>query len=215
MSATADIDKLQRAKTNLRSIFEIAARADRAAIVVARLGLTIVLLWIGGLKIMKYEAVSIVPLVANSPLMSFFYADPGHYKAHMNPEGALVPANVQWHEKNHTYTFAYGLGAVIVLLGLLLCLHPWLPQLAALGGFLVFLMSFVTLSFLITTPECWVPPLGDVNHGFPFLSGGRAASGEGFHHDGCCPGRDGRFGEGLFAKVWRVRMTAPNLKTGS
>ena len=21
------------------------------------------------------------------------------------------------------------------------------------------------------TPECWVPPLGDGNHGFPFLSG--------------------------------------------
>jgi uncharacterized membrane protein YkgB len=171
MSATADIDKVQTAKTGVRSIFEIAARADRAAVVVTRLGLIVVLLWIGGLKVFKYEAVSIVPLVANSPLMSFFYADPAHYQAHMNPEGALVPANVQWHEKNHTYTFAYGLGAVIVLFGLLLCLHPWLPQLAALGGFLVFLMSFVTLSFLITTPECWVPALGDVNHGFPFLSG--------------------------------------------
>jgi len=32
-------------------------------------------------------------------------------------------------------------------------------------------MSLVTLSFLVTTPVCWVPPLGDVNHGFPFLSG--------------------------------------------
>jgi uncharacterized membrane protein YkgB len=89
----------------------------------------------------------------------------------MNPEGALVPANVQWHEKNHTYTFAYGPGAVIVLFGLLLCFDPWLPQLAALGGFLLFLMLLVILSFLITTPECWVPALGDVNHGFPFLSG--------------------------------------------
>jgi reactive chlorine resistance protein C len=171
MSTTADINKFQTRKTRARSIFEIAARADRAAIVVTRLGLIVVLLWIGGLKAFKYEAVGIAPLVANSPLMSFFYADPAHYQAHMNPEGALVPANVQWHEKNHTYTFAYGLGAVIVLFGLLLCLHPWLPQLAALGGFLVFLMSFVTLSFLITTPECWVPALGDVNHGFPFLSG--------------------------------------------
>ena len=46
-----------------------------------------------------------------------------------------------------------------------------LPQVAALGSFLVLIMSVVTLSFLITTPECWVPPLGDVNHGFPFLSG--------------------------------------------
>lgn len=171
MSTTAEIGKVQTAKTWVRSIFEIAARADRVAIGLTRLGLIVVLLWIGGLKAFKYEAAGIVPLVANSPLMNFFYADPGHYKAHMNPEGALVPANVQWHKKNHTYTFAYGLGAVIVLLGVLLCLHPWLPQLAAVGGFLVFLMSFVTLSFLITTPECWVPALGDVNHSFPFLSG--------------------------------------------
>jgi uncharacterized membrane protein YkgB len=152
-------------------IFEIAARADRAGIVVARIGLIVVLLWIGGLKAFKYEAQGIMPFVANSPLMSFFYADPGHYKAHMNPEGTLVPANVEWNEKNHTYAFAYGLGAVIVLYALMLCLHPWLPQVAALGGFLVFVMSLVTLSFLVTTPACWVPPLGDVNHGFPFLSG--------------------------------------------
>jgi uncharacterized membrane protein YkgB len=53
----------------------------------------------------------------------------------------------------------------------LLCLHPWLPQAAAVGSFLVFVMSFVTLSFLVTTPECWVPPLGDAEHGFPYLSG--------------------------------------------
>jgi reactive chlorine resistance protein C len=171
MSTTSDIDKIDRAKTGISSIFEIAARADRGAVTVTRVGLIVVLLWIGGLKAFNYEAVGIVPLVANSPLMSFFYADPGQYKAHMNPEGALVPANIQWHQANHTYSFAYFLGTVIVLLAVLLCLHPWLPQLAAVGGFLVFLMSFVTLSFLITTPECWVPALGDVNHGFPFLSG--------------------------------------------
>src|SRR5438445_10601382 len=32
-------------------------------------------------------------------------------------------------------------------------------------------MSLVTLSFLITTPECWVPALGSSEHGFPLLSG--------------------------------------------
>jgi uncharacterized membrane protein YkgB len=130
-----------------------------------------VLLWIGGLKAFRYEADGIVPFVANSPTMSFFYADPGAYKAHKNPEGAPVPENRAWHEANHTYEFAWGLGAVIVLYGLLLCLHPWLPQAAAVGSFLVFVMSFVTLSFLVTTPECWVPPLGDAQHGFPYLSG--------------------------------------------
>jgi len=36
---------------------------------------------------------------------------------------------------------------------------------------LSFLTPFVTLSFLITTPEAWVPALGDAQHGFPYLSG--------------------------------------------
>ncbi len=53
----------------------------------------------------------------------------------------------------------------------MLCVNPWLPQVAAVGSLLVFQMSFVTLSFLITTPECWVPALGDAQHGFPDLSG--------------------------------------------
>ena len=152
-------------------LFQAAANADRLGITLTRIGLVVVLVWIGGLKVYQYEADGIVPFVANSPLMSFFYADADNYKAHMNPEGAVVPANRAWHEANRTYEFAYGLGAVIVLYGLLLCLHPWLPQAAAVGSFLVFVMSFVTLSFLVTTPECWVPALGDAQHGFPYLSG--------------------------------------------
>lgn len=156
---------------NVTKLFELASRMDKVGVTVTRVGLIVVLLWIGGLKAFRYEADGIVPFVANSPFMSFFYSDPGNYKAHKNPEGALVPENRSWHEANHTYLFAYGLGAVIVLYGLLLCLHPWLPQVAAVGSFLVFVMSFVTLSFLITTPECWVPALGDSQHGFPYLSG--------------------------------------------
>jgi uncharacterized membrane protein YkgB len=156
---------------SFRDIFEYAARMDRLGIAVTRLGLIVVLVWIGGLKVARYEADGIVPFVANSPLMSFFYTDPAGYKEHKNPEGKLVPENRAWHEANGTYPFALGLGAVIVLYGLMLCLHPWLPQVAVLGSFLVFIMSFVTLSFLITTPECWVPNLGDTTHGFPYLSG--------------------------------------------
>jgi uncharacterized membrane protein YkgB len=153
-------------------LFGLASRADRLGITVTRIGLIVVLVWIGSLKAARYEADGIVPFVANSPFMNFFYKYPApDYKAHKNPEGALVPANRAWHEENRTYPFAYGLGTVIVLYGVLLCFHPWLPQVAAVGSFLVVVMSFVTLSFLITTPECWVPPLGDVNHGFPFLSG--------------------------------------------
>ena len=152
-------------------LFETAARMERAGIAVTRIGLIVVLLWIGGLKVFKYEAEGIIPFVANSPFMSFFLADPENYQSHKNPEGALVPENRAWHEQNRTYLFAYGLGSVIVLYGLMLCMNPWLPQVAAVGSFLVFIMSIVTLSFLITTPECWVPPLGDTQHGFPYLSG--------------------------------------------
>lgn len=152
-------------------IFEFAARLDRLGLTVTRIGLIVVLLWIGGLKAFRYEADGIIPFVANSPFMSFLLKDPENYRTHKNPEGALVPANRAWHEQNGTYEFAYGLGAVIVLYGLLIALNPWLPQVAAVGSFLVFVMSLVTLSFLITTPECWVPALGDAQHGFPYLSG--------------------------------------------
>jgi uncharacterized membrane protein YkgB len=156
----------------ITKLFEMAARADRFGIAVTRIGLVVVLVWIGGLKIFRYEDEGIVPFVANSPFMSFFYHQPaGEYRQHMNREGELVPANREWHERNGTYLFAYGLGAVIVAYGVLIALHPLLPQVSVVGSFLVFVMSFVTLSFLVTTPECWVPALGSPEHGFPLLSG--------------------------------------------
>jgi uncharacterized membrane protein YkgB len=152
-------------------VFQVASKADRVGLTVTRLGLVIVLVWIGSLKIYHYEADGIVPFVANSPFMSFFYNDPGNYKQHMNPEGALVAENQAWHEMNWTYPFAIGLGMVIVGYGILISSNPWLPQVAAVGSFLVFIMSFVTLSFLVTTPEAWVPNRGGPEHGFPLLSG--------------------------------------------
>jgi uncharacterized membrane protein YkgB len=153
-------------------LFESAARLDRVGIAVTRVGLVVVLAWIGSLKVFHYEDEGIVPFVANSPLMNFVYRQPaGEYKQHMNREGTLVPFNREWHQRNGTYRFAYALGSVIVAYGLMIALHPWLPRVAAVGSFLVFAMSLVTLSFLITTPECWVPPLGSPEHGFPLLSG--------------------------------------------
>lgn len=156
----------------LTRFFALAAGSDRIGIALTRMGLIVVLLWIGGLKVFEYEADGIVPFVANSPTMSFFYKYPApEYKAHMNAEGQLVSANRAWHQENRTYAFSYGLGAVIVLYGLMLCAHRWRPEIAAVGSFLIIIMSVVTLSFLITTPESWVPALGDSEHGFPYLSG--------------------------------------------
>jgi uncharacterized membrane protein YkgB len=155
----------------LTNFFRLAASLQRFSIHVARLGLVIVLVWIGGLKVCRYEAAGIVPFVVNSPLMSFFYRYPApDYRQHLNKEGEYKPANVAWHEANHTYTFAYGLGTIIVLIGLLIAAYPVWPGGSAIGSLLCAVMALTTLSFLLTTPETWVPSLGDAEHGFPYLS---------------------------------------------
>ena len=92
---------------------------DRVGMGMLRLGLVVVLLWIGGLKFASYEADSIVPLVANSPVTSFLYHYPApEYRHYMNKEGDLKPANKQWHQTNGTYPVSYGLGIIIVSLGI-------------------------------------------------------------------------------------------------
>ena len=68
-----------------------------------RVAILVVFVWIGGLKYFHYEADGIVPFVANSPFMSFFYAKGApEYKEHKNAEGAFVPENRAWHEANRT-----------------------------------------------------------------------------------------------------------------
>jgi len=57
------------------------------------------------------------------------------------------------------------------MIGLLIASYPILPQVSAVGSLLLILMSLTTLSFLVSTPEAWVPALGASTHGFPYLSG--------------------------------------------
>jgi uncharacterized membrane protein YkgB len=159
--------------SGIRRLYIKAAGLDRFGMAMLRLGLFIVLVWIGGLKFASYEAEGIVPLVANSPFLSFLYHDPAsEYRRHINKEGELVPENQQWNKSNRTYPVSYGLGVIIVSLGIMIALYPIWPQVSALGSFLLIIMSLITLSFLVTTPEAWVPALGDPHHGFPYLSGG-------------------------------------------
>jgi uncharacterized membrane protein YkgB len=148
----------------------VASRLDGVGMVLLRAALVLVLVWIGGLKFAGYEADGIVPLVANSPLMSFFYRHPAEYRAHKNKEGELKPENREWNKENGTYGFSHGLGVVIIAIGVLIALYPVSPGVSAVGSLLVIFMSFTTLSFLVTTPEAWVPALGDAEHGFPWLS---------------------------------------------
>ena len=147
-----------------------ASKLDGFGMALLRVALVVVLIWIGGLKFAGYEADGIVPLVANSPLMRFFYRHPTEYRIHMNREGELKPLNHEWHVENGTYRFSRGLGTAIIAIGLLIAAYPISPGISAIGSCLLILMSFTTLSFLVTTPEAWVSALGDANHGFPYLS---------------------------------------------
>lgn len=163
------------------------AKGQNHFINMIRMAIFIVMVWIGGLKAYQYEADGIVPFVANSPFMSFFYANANKtiinkegipvkaYTLHKNPEGKMNKKNIAWHKLNHTYVFSLGLGSLIVLIGFLTLLGIWFPKIGLWGGLLTFGMSIVTLSFLITTPEAYVPNLGgDIptpHYGFPFLSG--------------------------------------------
>jgi uncharacterized membrane protein YkgB len=144
---------------------------DRLGLTLMRIAIAIVFLWIGGLKFAPYEADSITPFVANNPIMSLFYKHPDQYKAHLTHEGQLVPTQREWQQENNTYGFSTGLGVVEITIGVLVLLHPLSLTLGFIGALLAFLTPFVTLSFLVTTPEAWVPALGDAQHGVPFLSG--------------------------------------------
>lgn len=160
----------------MKKLTEIVANSQSQFINLSRIAVFIVMVWIGGLKAFQYEADGIVPFVVNSPLMSFFYTKPApEYKDYKNPEGKTVQKNVDWHKANGTYIFAYGLGIVIILIGAFTLFGIWNDKIGMIGGLLTFVMSIVTLSFLITTPEVYVPNLGGdfptPEHGFPYLSG--------------------------------------------
>lgn len=163
------------------------ANSQSQFINLARVCIFIVMAWIGGLKAFQYEADGIVPFVINSPFMSFFYhntdntavndtgQEVAEYTLYKNPEGKTVQKNINWHKENGTYIFSYGLGTVIVIIGLTVLLGIWFPKIGLIGGLLTFGMSIITLSFLITTPEVYVPNLGGdfptPQYGFPYLSG--------------------------------------------
>jgi reactive chlorine resistance protein C len=172
MNTQIETNPVQATEGRLTALLSKAAKLDRLGMGLLRVALVVVLVWIGSLKFASYEADSIVPLVSNSPVMSFFYHHRApEYKHYMNREGELVQAHRNWHETNGTYPFSYGLGVVIVSIGVLIALRPISPRASALGSLLLIFMALTTLSFLVTTPEAWVPSLGDSAHGFPFLSG--------------------------------------------
>ena len=108
---------------------------------VLRYGLVIILLWVGLLKFTAYEAEGIQGLVANSPLMSWM----------------LGIMSVQ--------AVAMLLGIVEIILGIMIALRSFAPQISAIGSCGTIIMFLITLSFTLTTPGVWQP-----GYGFPFPS---------------------------------------------
>lgn len=160
----------------MKNLLTFLADSQSQFINLTRISIFVVMAWIGGLKVYQYEADGIVPFVTNSPLMSFFYAkEAPEYIDYKNPEGKTVQKNIDWHKENRTYLFSYGLGTVIVIIGIFTLLGIWYAKIGLIGGLLTFGMSIVTLTFLITTPEVYVPNLGGdfptPQYGFPYLSG--------------------------------------------
>jgi len=119
----------------MKGFIRIFANSQSLSINLTRIAILIVMLWIGGLKAFQYEADGIVPFVANSPLMSFFYNKQApEYKAYKNPEGKTVQKNIDWHKQNGTYLFSFGLGAVIIIIGILTLSGIWNAKAGLIGG---------------------------------------------------------------------------------
>ena len=98
--------------------------------------LAIIYAWFGGMKFTAYEAEGLVPLVKNSPLVSWFYA--------------LLSVR----------GFSTFLGFVELSIGLLIALRLANPIFSAAGGLLSAGLFVTTVSFMISTPGVVVPELG-------------------------------------------------------
>ncbi len=108
---------------------------------ILRYGLVIILLWVGALKFTAYEAEGIQGLVANSPLMSWM----------------LGIMSVQ--------AVSMLLGTVEIILGIMIAMRSFAPQISAIGSIGAIIVFLITLTFVFTTPGVWQP-----GYGFPFPS---------------------------------------------
>ena len=103
--------------------------------------LAVIYFWFGGMKFTAYEAEGLVPLVGNSPLLSWMYDI-------LSVRG-----------------FSTFLGFVELTIGLLIAGRILSPALSAIGGFLSAGLFATTLSLMISTPGTFEPGLG-----FPAIS---------------------------------------------
>lgn len=95
---------------------------------VIALGMVVMLFWAGAFKMTAPGAEGIVPLVSNSPLISW------HFKLFGPYVGADIIGLTEW------------LGGLLILIGL------WKPKAGIVGSIIGVVMFFTTSTMLITTP---------------------------------------------------------------
>ncbi len=117
-----------------------APALERAATVVLRYSLVLILLWFGVFKFTPTEASGIQPLFAHSPLFAWLY------------------------DVFSVRTVSNLVGPAEILIALLMALRPVAPRLSFVGSLGAVLVFAVTVSFLFTTPGAfalvdglWVP----------------------------------------------------------
>ena len=114
----------------------LLALAEPISRIAPYVSLAIIYAWFGGMKFTDYEAQGLVPLVENSPLLSWFYA--------------LLSVR----------GFSTFLGFLELSVGLLIVLRLVNPIFSAAGGLLSTGLFATTVSFMISTPGVVVPELG-------------------------------------------------------
>lgn len=82
--------------TELKKLYvgslRLTAGCRKLGIGLMRVAIFVIFVWIGGLKFWNYEAEGIVPFVANSPFMSFFYTKSApEYRDYKLREGEFDP----------------------------------------------------------------------------------------------------------------------------
>jgi reactive chlorine resistance protein C len=123
-----------------RSAIERVVSIEDLGKAIVRLGLIVVLAWIGGMKFTAYEAMGIQPLVAHSPFISWMY------------------------DFLSIRSFSAMLGCIEIVTAALISLRYVSAKASAVGSLLAIGLFATTLSMLFTTPG-WEPTLG-----FPSLS---------------------------------------------
>ena len=129
----ASQDPIVQWRNQAERVLAYAEPVSRAGLYVS---LAIIYAWFGGMKFTAYEANGLVPLVENSPLVSWFYA--------------LFSVR----------GFSTFLGFIELSIGLLIALRLASPLFSAAGGLLSAGLFVTTVSFMVSTPGVIVPELG-------------------------------------------------------